>query len=198
MARVRLRGDPGHAARRGAGLRPGHELGQPLAGELHEAARTRQPLDVLAHQRAGLQRPRQRPEPADVDVDLAAAAEYAGGSAEVLGAADRHRRPLAPGDRERAHALGRRARSARGRRGTRGWSASVTPTSDSRVPSESAARACAQRVVADVHAHGAWPGRLERERAGQRARDVVVAHRGQERRARVRRPGDRARRTPGG
>src|SRR3954468_20671248 len=68
---VRLGGDPGRTAGCGARVGTGQQAGRLLAPEAHRGARQRDAVDVLPDIRARLQRPRQRPEPAEVDVDLA-------------------------------------------------------------------------------------------------------------------------------
>ena len=130
-------------------------------------------------ERPRLQRPRQRPEPAEVDVDLAQALER-GGQPEVLGAADRDRLARAAGDHERAHPLGRAHGDHAARRGRRGCRpASRRPatracpprTSSARRPARSSRRRPARRPAR----------RLQRQSARQRARREVVAHGGQQR-----------------
>ena len=137
---------------------------------------------------ARLQRPGERAEPAEVDVDLAQPRDRRPGSAKCSAPPTEIASRALARDRERAHALGRAHGRDRARRGTRNRRASVTPTSDSRVPADSDAAVRAERVVADVDAHRVGARVLERERARQRAGREVVAHRGQQRRAGARAP----------
>ena len=113
------------ASCRAPGRRPAPSARSPanrIAG-----ARQRDARHERADERPGLQRPRQRPEPAEVHVDLAQAA----GTRPAGRSARRRRREIAsrglPATLEGAHPLRRRARRARARRGTRSSSPSVTP-----------------------------------------------------------------------
>ena len=58
------------AARRGARLGALGQRRQPLARELERLAHAGQPRGDRADERSGLHRPRERAEPAEVDVDL--------------------------------------------------------------------------------------------------------------------------------
>ena len=115
-----------------------------------------------ADQRAGLHRPRERAEPAEVDVDLAAAADTRRAAPKCSAPPTEIAGALLALDRERAHALGRRARCAARRRGTRGSSSSVAPTSD-------AARAGAAALGAPSRARSSRRRRARRPRPPPRA-----------------------------
>jgi hypothetical protein len=102
----------------------------------------------------------------------------------VLGRADRDALALAAGDREGLHPVGgarRHEGAAAPREGVRDQHADHRRARPRR---QRGAGVGAEREVADVDRHGAVPGLLQGEGAGQRPRHPVVAHGGQERRAR--------------
>ncbi len=134
---VRLGRDPGAPARRRA--RPPARRPAPASARPRPASPSATPGTLqheLPDERPRLQRPRQRPEPAQVDVDLAQPADTTPAARSA-----RRRRPRSPRatcPRPGTSARARPGARSRTRPSRNAWlSPSVTPTTDSRVPADS-------------------------------------------------------------